>query len=49
MSVQQMLEEAINVFGLSDEITILLSQKRDKEIVELQNKRYKEWMINQEV
>ena len=45
MSIQQMLEESINIFGLSDEITILLSQKRDKEIVQLQNERYKEWII----
>lgn len=43
MSVQQMLESAINIFGINDEVTILLSQKRDKEIAELQAKRYKEW------
>lgn len=43
VSVQQMLESAINIFGINDEVTILLSQKRDKEIAELQAKRYKEW------
>lgn len=44
MSIQQMLEESINVFGLSDQITILLSQKRDEEIVKLQNEKYREWI-----
>lgn len=43
MSIQQLLEEAINIFGLNDEVTILLSKKRDEEIAELQAKRYKEW------
>lgn len=43
MSVQKMLESAINIFGLNDEVTILLSQKRDKEIAQLQAERYKEW------
>ena len=43
MSVQQMLEEAINVFGLNDERTIELSQLRDKEIVKSQRKIYEEW------
>lgn len=45
MSVQQMLEESINRFGPNDMVTVLLSQKRDEEIVELQNQRYKEWII----
>ncbi|SJP49747.1 hypothetical protein [Clostridioides difficile] len=43
MSIQQMLEEAINVFGLNDERTIELSQLRDKEIVKSQRKIYEEW------
>lgn len=43
MSVQQMLEEAINLFGLNDERTIELSQLRDKEIVKSQRKIYEEW------
>lgn len=43
MSIQQMLEEAINVLGLNDERTIELSQLRDKEIVKSQRKIYEEW------
>lgn len=43
MSIQQMLEESINVFGLNDERTIELSQLRDKEIVKSQRKIYEEW------
>lgn len=43
MSIQQMLEEAINVFRLNDERTIELSQLRDKEIVKSQRKIYEEW------
>lgn len=49
MSVQQMLEEAINVFGLNDGRTIELSQLRDEEIVLLQRKKYEKWIINQGV
>lgn len=44
MTIQKMLEEAINLFGINDEVTILLSKKRDEEIVELQKKRYKDWI-----
>lgn len=49
MNVKKMLEEAINLFGVKDEITILLSQKRDEEIVPLQRKKYEKWIINQGV
>lgn len=49
MSVQQMLEESINLFGLNDERTIELSQLRDEEIVLLQRKKYEKWIINQGV
>lgn len=49
MSIQQMLEEAINLFGLNDIRTIELSQLRDEEIVSLQKKRYEKWIVNQEV
>lgn len=49
MSIQQMLEEAINLFGLNDTRTIELSQLRDEEIVRAQRKRYEKWIINQEV
>lgn len=49
MSIDQMLEEAINLFGLNDERTIELSQLRDEEIVLLQRKKYEKWIINQGV
>ena len=41
MTTQQMLEEAIIHFGADDIITKMLSQRRDKEIVEEQKKLYK--------
>lgn len=41
MSTQEMLEEAINHFGTDDIITKMLSQRRDKEILEEQKKLYK--------
>lgn len=47
MSIQQILEEAINLFGLNDARTIELSQLRDEEILPLQRKRYEKWIINQ--
>lgn len=41
MVIQQMLEEAVKHFGADDIITRMLSQKRDKEVVEEQRKLYK--------
>ncbi|MBU6137387.1 hypothetical protein PMY38_13690 [Clostridium tertium] len=41
MSTQEMLEEAVKHFGTSDIITKMLSQRRDKEILEEQKKLYK--------
>ena len=38
-----MLEEAIKYFGTDDIITKMLSQKRDKEIVQQQNKLYESY------
>lgn len=49
MTIQKMLEESINIFGLNDTRTIELSQLRDEEIVKSQRKIYEEWIINQEV
>lgn len=49
MSIEQMLEEAINLFGLNDEITIELSRLRDQEIIRSQRKIYEKWIINQGV
>ena len=43
MTVQKMLEEAIKLFGLNDEVTVLLSQKRDKQIVEVQKLKYEDY------
>lgn len=46
MSIDQMLEEAINLFGLNDEITIELSRLRDQEIIRSQRKIYEKWIMN---
>lgn len=43
MSIQEMLEEAINHFGADDIITKMLSQRRDKEIVQEQKEIYKKY------
>lgn len=40
---QLMLDKAIQYWGMSDIITIMLSQKRDKEIIEEQRKELDEW------
>ncbi|MDU7086162.1 MAG: hypothetical protein E6342_00450 [Clostridium sp.] len=40
-NIQGMLEEAITLYGPSDIITKMLSQRRDKEILEEQKKLYK--------
>lgn len=41
MTTQEMLEMAIELYGLGDIRTLKLSQQRDKEIVEEQKKLYK--------
>lgn len=38
---QEMLEEAIELYGIGDIRTLLLSQQRDKEIIEQQKVIYK--------
>ena len=43
MSTQEMLEEAVSLFGTNDIITKMLSVKRDKEIVEQQKNIYKKY------
>ena len=40
---QMMLNEAIQCWGMNDIVTIMLSQKRDKEIIEEQRKELDEW------
>lgn len=41
ITTQEMLEEAIKHFGTGDIVTIMLSQKRDKEVSKEQQKSYK--------
>lgn len=43
MSIQEMLEEAVKHFGTDDIITKMLSQRRDKEIVQEQKEIYKKY------
>jgi len=38
-----MLDKAIQYWGMNDIVTIMLSQKRDKEIIEAQRKELNEW------
>ena len=38
-----MLDKAIQLWGMNDIVTIMLSQKRDKEIIEAQRKELNEW------
>lgn len=40
MSIQQLLDSVINLYGIGDIRTLELSQKRDKEVVEEQKKLY---------
>lgn len=40
---QSMLNKAIQYWGINDIVTIMLSQKRDKEILEAQRKELDEW------
>ncbi|MGG7057562.1 hypothetical protein ACQPUZ_04620 [Clostridium tertium] len=42
-TTQQLLEVAIEHYGISDIITKMLSQRRDKEVVEEQKKLYKSY------
>lgn len=40
-NTQEMLEEAITLWGANDIVTVMLSQKMDKEVLEEQSKIYK--------
>lgn len=40
---QLMLDKAIKYWGMNDIVTIMLSQKRDKEIIEEQRKELDNW------
>lgn len=41
-----MLDKAIKYWGMNDVITIMLSQRRDKEIIEVQRRRLEQWGRN---
>ena len=43
---QAMLEESVINFGLNDIATIMISQKRDKEIASEQREIYNQWLKN---
>ena len=38
-----MLDKAIKYWGMNDIVTIMLSQRRDKEIIEVQRRRLEQW------
>ncbi|GAB6169669.1 hypothetical protein JCM1393_25180 [Clostridium carnis] len=42
-NTQIMLDEAIKHFGTSDIVTIMLSNRRDKEVAEEQKMKYEKW------
>ena len=41
-----MLDKAIKYWGMNDIVTIMLSQRRDKEIIEAQRRRLEKWRRN---
>ena len=41
-----MLDKAIKYWGMNDIVTIMLSQRRDKEIIEVQRRRLDQWGRN---
>ncbi|WP_195990283.1 hypothetical protein [Clostridium sp. D53t1_180928_C8] len=43
---QLMLDKAIKYWGMNDIVTIMLSQRRDKEIIEVQRRRLEQWGRN---
>lgn len=43
MSVQGSLELAVSKLGVSDKITLMVSEERDKEIAKEQSKIYNRW------
>ena len=43
MSIQMSLEAAVSILGLSNRTTIMLSEKRDNEVVIAQRKIFNEW------
>lgn len=46
-STQVMLELAIKDFGINDIVTIMLSQKRDKEVTEKQSELFNQYKLRQ--
>lgn len=43
MSIQMSLEVAVSILGLGNRTTIMLSEKRDDEVVIAQRKIFNEW------
>lgn len=43
MSVQMSLELAVRTLGVGHRITLMLSEKRDKEVVSEQKEEYERW------
>lgn len=43
---QSILNKAIQYWGMNDIVTIMLSQRRDKEIIEVQRRRLEQWGRN---
>lgn len=41
-----MLDKAIKYWGMNDIVTIMLSQRRDEEIIEVQRRRLEQWGRN---
>lgn len=46
MSVQMSLELAVITLGISNRITLMLSEERDKEVAEKQRRIYDKWLKN---
>ena len=46
MSVQMSLELAVITLGISNRITLMLSEERDKEVAEEQRRIYDTWLKN---
>ena len=43
MSTEEMLKEAINLWGMKDIVTVMLSQRLDKEVLEKQQELFKSY------
>lgn len=48
-NIENMLNMAIESYGLNDIVTIMLNNERDKQIVEQQRNIYEEWKKKQSI